>query len=139
MIAKGEWHLIRAMRNGGVSISDIARQMGLDRKTVRKALGTDCWPDDTQRPRVVRPSKLDPFRDYIRARLDGTPSLSAVRIYEEIKGQGYSGRISILKEFVHGIKEEHRIRAVVRFETLPGQQAQVVTLGGTRRSAERFW
>jgi len=125
LITKGEWHLIRAMRNGGVSISDIARQMGLDRKTVRKALVADCWPDDAAKPRVVRPSKLDPFRDYIRARLEGTPSLSAVRIYEEIAGQGYSGRISILKEFVHEIKEEHRIRAVVRFETLPGQQAQV--------------
>ena len=125
LITKGEWHLIRAMRNGGVSISDIARQMGLDRKTVRKALVADCWPDDAAKPRVVRPSKLDPFRDYIRARLEGTPSLSAVRIYEEIAGQGYSRRISILKEFVHEIKEEHRIRAVVRFEMLPGQQAQV--------------
>jgi len=60
LITKGEWHLIRAMRNGGVSISDIARQMGLDRKTVRKALVADCWPDDAAKPRVVRPSKLDP-------------------------------------------------------------------------------
>lgn len=84
MIAKGEWHLIRAMRNGGVSISDIARQMGLDRKTVRKALGTDCWPDDTQRPRVVRPSKLDP-----PWRITSGPGLREHRLYRRC---GYTRR-----------------------------------------------
>jgi transposase len=121
---KGEWHMLRAMRNEGVSISDMARCVGLDRKTVRRVLRADSWPDDDARGRVKRPSKLDPFKPYIMARLEKAP-LSAVRLYEEIRGQGYLGKMSILKEFVHEIKEEQRLRAVVRFETMPGEQSQV--------------
>jgi transposase len=121
---KGEWHMLRAMRNEGVSISEMARRVGLDRKTVQRVLSAQSWPDDDARVRVKRPSKLDPFKGYIQARLAKAP-LSAVRLYEEIRVQGYVGRMSILKEYVHAIKEEERLRAVVRFETMPGEQSQV--------------
>jgi len=33
--------------------------------------------------------------------------------------------MTILKEFVHSVKEQERLRAVVRFETVPGEQSQV--------------
>ena len=144
MIRKGERHLIRAMRNEGVSTSEIARQMGLDRKTVRKALRHESWPDDDARVRVARPSKLDVSKPYIQARLEKSP-LSAVRLLEEIRAQGYDGRMTILKDFVQSIKERERLRAVVRFETVPGQQSQVdsayagsIVAEGERRSVYAF-
>src|SRR4030042_39120 len=115
--------MLRAMGNEGVSVSEMARRGGLDRKTVRRVLRSESWPDDDARVRVKRPSKLDPFKGYIEARLEKAP-LSVVRLYEEIRGQGYTGTMSILKEFVHGVKEEQRLRAVVRFETMPGEQSQ---------------
>jgi transposase len=121
---KGEWHMLRAMANEGVSISEMGRRVGLDRKTVRRVLGAESWPDDDARVRVKRPSKLDPFKGYIEGRLAKAP-LSAVRLYEEIRGQGYVGKMTILKAYVHEIKEEQRLRAVVRFETMPGEQSQV--------------
>jgi transposase len=141
---KGEWHMLRAMHNEGVSISAMARQVGLDRKTVRRVLAAESWPEDDARRRVKRPSKLDPFKGYIRGRLEKAP-LSAVRLCEEIRRQGYTGGMSILKEYVHGIKEEHRLRAVVRFETMPGEQAQVdwakvgmLEVDGERRGVYAF-
>jgi transposase len=144
LIRKGGWHLIRAMRHDGVSTSEIARRMGLDRKTVRKALRSESWPDDDARVRVARPSKLDAYKPYIQARLEGAP-LSAVRLYEEIRAQGYCGRMTILKDFVQSIKERERLRAVVRFETVPGQQSQVdwacagsIVSDGERRSVYAF-
>jgi transposase len=144
LIRKGEWHLIRAMMNEGLSVSDIARRMGLDRKTVRKALRSESWPDDDSRARVARPSKLDPYKPFIEVRLESA-SLSAVRLFEEIRGQGYNGRMTILKEFVHSVKEQERLRAVVRFETVPGEQSQVdwahagnLLVDGERRGVYAF-
>ena len=143
MIRKGEWHLIRAMMNDGLSVSEIARRMGLDRKTVRKALRCESWPDDDARVRVRRASKLDAFKGYIRARLEKSP-LSAVRIFEEIVRQGYSGKITVVKDYVRSLKEEERLRAVVRFETVPGEQSQVdwahagsLLVDGDRQAEER--
>jgi transposase len=144
LIRKGEWHLIRAMKNDGLSTSEIARRMGLDRKTVRKALRSEGWPDDDARVRVARPSKLDAFKPFIEARLEKS-ALSAVRLFEEIRAQGYCGRMTILKDFVQSIKERERLRAVVRFETVPGQQSQVdwayagsIVSDGERRSVYAF-
>jgi hypothetical protein len=78
---KGEWQMLRAMSNEGVSISEMARRVGLDRKTVRRVLRSESWPDDDARVskipgqsgRVKRPSKLDPFKGYIEARLEKAP------------------------------------------------------------------
>ena len=144
MTRKGEWHMLRAMRNEGVSISEMARRVGLDRKTVRRVLRSDSWPDDNARMRVRRPSKLDPFKGYIEARLEKA-LLSAVRLFEEIRVQGYTGGMSILKELVQALKEEERLRAVVRFETMPGEQSQVdwaqvgmLSVDGERRPLYAF-
>ena len=38
---------------------------------------------------------------------------------------GYQGKMTVLKDFIRSVKGEHNRRAVMRFETLPGQQAQV--------------
>ena len=62
----------------------------------------------TRKSRQVS-SKLDPFREYLLARM-----LS-----------GYSGSRSILKEFMHPFRVMAKERATVRFETPPGRQAQV--------------
>jgi len=144
LIGKGEWHMIRVMKNEGVSVSEIARRMGLDRKTVRNALRCESWPDDDARVRVTRSSKLDAYKPYIEARLEKAP-LSAVRLFEEIRAQGYDGRMTILREFVGSVKEEDRLRAVVRFETVPGEQSQVdwgnagsLVVDGQRRNLYAF-
>ncbi|MED4871215.1 helix-turn-helix domain-containing protein, partial [Geobacillus stearothermophilus] len=36
MITRGEFFMIKEMYERGMSISDIARELGIDRKTVRK-------------------------------------------------------------------------------------------------------
>jgi transposase len=51
--------------------------------------------------------------------------LAYTSLLREIKAQGYTGSMTILKDFVRQIKGE-RVRAITeRFETLPAQQAQV--------------
>ena len=76
------------------------------------------------KPRKLRASKLDPYKPYLKACLDEF-DLPTTTLLREIKAQGYSGSLTILKEFVRQVKGE-RIRAITeRFETLPARQAQV--------------
>ena len=50
---------------------------------------------------------------------------SALRIWEKVQEQGFEGSYSIVKHFVRGKKEQLDEKATVRFETMPGLQAQV--------------
>lgn len=74
--------------------------------------------------REARPSKLDPFKDYIQQRINEYP-LSALRIYREIQEQGFTGKYTIVKDYLRKIRPDERITAILRYETKPGVQAQV--------------
>ena len=86
-------------------------------KTVRRLLRP-------KKPRKPRRSKLDPFRPVIHE-LVCTGQLSAVLVLEEIRALGYRGGYSVLKQYVRTIRPKARRRAHLRFETEPGEQAQV--------------
>lgn len=97
------------------------RILKVDRKKVRSALKAESAPKYVRRS---EPSILDPSKSYIDTRLDSY-SLTASKILNEVKGQGYSGSYGILNKYVQSKKGELRSRAVMRFETLPGEQSQV--------------
>ena len=122
MIEVKRWMTIRKMHADGVSVSEIARQTGCDRKTVRKHMERETIPLYDKKNK--KSSKLDPFKEHINARLQIAP-FSAVILFEEIEKMGYQGKLTILKDFIRSEKGEYNRRAVMRFETLPGQQAQV--------------
>jgi transposase len=61
----------------------------------------------------------------IEARLAAYPQLSAVRLLDEMRAAGYTGRYTQLKVLVRRIRPTPRSEAVIRFETPPGRQAQV--------------
>ena len=59
------FELVRQLREDGLTITAIANQIPLDRKTIRKYLNTDRFPDwyGTDSPKRV--SKLAPYKDYL--------------------------------------------------------------------------
>jgi transposase len=125
MIEKEEWVLIRSLAyklKQGLSISEIARQTGHDRKTVRKYLSAEQKPQYSTGQKI---SKLDPYKDYIKLRLKEVPEISNRRILREIKAQGYTGSRSILGDFIKPWRQEKQKEAIIRFETMPGEQSQV--------------
>src|SRR4030043_1860932 len=73
----------------------IARQLGIDPKTVRRALKQETFSPTPPQPRA---SKLDAFKDKIGEILNRYRTISAVRIHEEIQKLGYSGGISTLRD-----------------------------------------
>jgi transposase len=125
MIPQEVWVMIKSLQQQGLSIRAIARQLGVDRNTVRRALRRNGLPKYTRT--TPRRSKLDPFKPYLQQRLAACPELTAVRLYQEIQPQGYTGQCSILRDFLRPLRQEHRRlgKLTVRFETAPGQQGQV--------------
>jgi transposase len=113
---------IRQLRERKVSISEIARECGIDRKTVRALLLHG--PPGLRTTRSPRPSPLDPFKPYLKARVAQIP-LSAVRLLEEIQARGYTGQYGLVKNFVRPLRQGRSLVATLRYETDPGVQAQV--------------
>jgi transposase len=104
------------------SIREIARTLGISRNTVRKYLKAPGLP--TARPRPRRPSKLDPLKDHVRARrAEGVEN--CVVLLRELRAQGYTGGYSILTDYVRPLRFGRSVKATVRFDTRPAEQAQV--------------
>ena len=99
--------MIHDLHRQGLSIQAIARRTGHDRKTVRKYLQLGLEPP-VYGPRQPRPSLLDPYKDYIRGRLQATPALSASRLLREIRELGYPGGATIVKDVVRQLRPAGR-------------------------------
>ncbi len=89
--------LLRHYLEEGLSQTEIAELLGMNRKTVARWIqGGELDRDLDEpvrykpRPPVVR--KLDPYKAIIQARLEAYPKLSAVRLLEEIRAAGYAAR-----------------------------------------------
>jgi transposase len=100
----------------------IARRLGVDVKTVRRAIRSKEPPGTQERAR--RPSILDPYKPRIREILEEHSDLSAVRILEEIKKDGYPGEVTTVRKYVARLKKKKR-RAFLRLSFPPGDAAQV--------------
>ena len=81
MVTHGELFMIHKLRQDGLSISEIPRRTGQDRKTIRKYLrrGTRGPADG---PRAPREGLLDPFRDYISKSLPPIPTFLLLGLCE---------------------------------------------------------
>lgn len=128
-MVRGEERLdIKRAYREGVSISELARKTGHDRKTIRKIVTAKEEPEQALNGAAPgghrRVSKLDPFKDYVLERMKAGVS-NAARLLREIRDRGYQGEISTLRNFMRPYRPALANKATVRFETPLGQQAQV--------------
>jgi len=68
VITLGEIVLIHDLKRQGLSVSAIARKLGMDRKTVRKHLEVGISAPGYS-PRANHPRLIAPYEDYLRARI----------------------------------------------------------------------
>jgi transposase len=114
-------HTIHELATQGKSIHFIATSLGIARNTVRKYLRGSPPP----KPRPARPSKLDPFKDQVRRWISEDHLYNCDTMFSRLQAQGYTGRISILKDFVHPLRPPKAGHGpVLRYETKPGEQLQ---------------
>jgi len=76
-------------------------------------------------PRQRRGSKLDAFESIADQLLKRYPHMTATRVFEELKKQGYKGGYTVVRERVKQLRSRPNKPLVVRFETAPGVQAQM--------------
>lgn len=79
---------IHALHRQGITISEIARRTGHDRKTIRSYLRGDREPGVRKR---AAPDVFEPFTDYVTARLIEDPHLWAVTLLDELRPLGFEG------------------------------------------------
>jgi transposase len=106
----------------GEPVLALARAYDVDPKTIR------AWRRrGVYRPRERRsyPSTLDPYVEWIRARAPEVEYNAAV-LHRELVVQGFTGSPVIVRRFVQPLRvAAHSVVATMRYETAPGQQAQV--------------
>lgn len=107
----------------GEGIKTIARELGVDRKTVKRWRRQGQWqPRQSQaRPRGVAP--------YLEQLTQRGPEVgwNAVVLHRELQGLGFTGGVQQVRRAIRPWRAEARWAAVatVRYETGPGEQAQV--------------
>jgi transposase len=98
------WEEIQQRHAAGQNVSQIARAVGKDRKTVRRYLATLAPPPA---PYVVRPRPagltsptLQPFVSYLQDRWQAGCT-NVRRLYNELVERGYTGSYSLLRGALH--------------------------------------
>ncbi|MFD8219438.1 transposase [Streptomyces sp. NPDC059697] len=86
---------MHALTDTGRSYSSAARELGLDRRTVRKYAHARTWHEVVRRP-PRRPSNLDPYLDYLQQRWDEGEH-SAKILHQELLAKGYLGHYQRVK------------------------------------------
>lgn len=124
MLELGKLVMILELHRQGLSVSAIARQCGVDRKTIRKyierGLETPAYG-----PRHARATVIDDFAGYLRERVTAYPGLTGRRLFRELKALGYQGGYTVVTDFLREVRPAAERRYEVRFETPPGEQGQV--------------
>jgi transposase len=124
VIRLGELVMILDLFRQGLSVSAISRQLGVDRKTVRKYLERGLEAP-TYGPRLPRPRLLNGFIPYLHERVTAYPGLSGRRLLRELRERGYEGGYTAVTDALRDIRPATSAPFEVRFETPPGFQAQV--------------
>lgn len=120
MLSRDQTMDILFLHKQGHSIRRIAHDTGHSRNTVRRILREGA-PRPFHTP--SRPSKLDPFKDYLRQRFE-EHGLSGVRLTQEIRKMGFSGSERLVRRFLATLRVRMPSHLTTRFETPPGEQAQ---------------
>jgi hypothetical protein len=114
-----DWALIRRLVADGVPQRQVARDLGIGRATVARAVASD-GPPKYERPTV--PTSFTPFELAVRQLLVTTPDMPATVIAERV---GWTGSITWFREHVRRLRPEHRpVDPSDRLTWLPGDAAQ---------------
>ena len=140
MLGGGKMKELYELKGEDCSIRGIARELGISRNTVRKYVRSPEVPKPMTRAK--RGTKLDAYKEYIDVRLaEGLEN--CVVLLREIRELGYDGCYATLTKYVRHRRRPRQPKATMRFETGPGEQAQVdwevVSYKGEDGRRHRMW
>lgn len=104
--------------------AELSRRYNCDPRTIDRYIKIAKGEIEAGTQKREYKSKLDEFKPIIINKVDKY-GCTAKAVYQLIQKKGYTGKYSILANFVKKHKEEETQKATIRFETNPGLQAQV--------------
>jgi transposase len=122
MLKEAEVREVLSRIERGERIKAIARELGVDRKTIKRWRRVGGW----YRQKRKRPRTIDGFTDFI-SRRGPEVGWNGVVLYRELSGLGFTGSYQNVQRHVQPLRCQNRWAelATVRYETGPGEQAQV--------------
>jgi transposase len=117
-----EWAQVRAMAADGVAQREIARRLGINRRTVKR-LAEACEPPSYSR--APAGSMLDPLEPVICRLLRDWPDIKAPRVTEVLRDDyGYGGSVDLVRRRLRALRPRQE-RPSQRTGYRPGQVMQV--------------
>jgi transposase len=117
-----EWAQVRAMVADGVTQREIARRLGINRRTVKRLA------EASEPPRYERASAgsmLDPLEPVIRRLLEEWSGIKAPRVTEVLRNDyGYDGSVDLVRRRIAALRPREE-RPAQRTGYRPGQVMQV--------------
>jgi transposase len=118
-----EWAQVRAMAADGVTQREIARRLGINRRTVRRLVEASEPP---RYERALAGSMLDPLEAVIRRAMKECPQIRAPRVTEMLREDyGYVGSVDLVRRRMAALRPPSRERPAQRTGYRPGQVMQV--------------
>lgn len=121
MIRINMYTTIITLYKQGNSQRNIAKLTRIDRKTVRKIINRYVESGTESPAPYERSSALDSWHEQVIELLE--KNLSYIRIFEELKIQGYTKSYGSLTRYIKKYKIQNN--SCIRFHTLAGEEAQV--------------
>ncbi|MEK7862331.1 MAG: IS21 family transposase [Chloroflexota bacterium] len=106
-----------------LSQQKIADRVGIARRTVRSVIK---GRRTLAAPRAPRVSQLDSFDAAVKKELERVPSMNAPAMLERLRGLGYTGGISVLRDRMRVLRPKPHIEVFSHFEDVrPAQRLEV--------------
>ncbi len=122
-------HEIVQRHQAGASIRSIAKDLGISRGAVVRALARVQAQRAGQAAPLPEPhprqSIIDPFEPILKELLAKYPNLTVERAWQELRQRGFPGGYTVVRQRVRQLRPQPTPIPVPRFETGPGQQAQM--------------
>lgn len=122
-------HQIVRRHHEGASNRVIAKELGISRGAVERALAQVQAQRDGQAAAVPKPRRrgsiIDAYEPILKELLGRYPNLTAERALQELQARGFRGQYTTARERIKLLRPRAAAKPVPRFETGPGLQAQM--------------
>ena len=116
-----EWARVRALAADGLSQREIARRLGINRRTIVRMLASEEPPRYRRAPAG---SRLDPFEPLLRSLLEQWPQIKAPRASEILREYGYRVSVDVVRRRLRELRPPV-VRPAQRTGYRPGQVLQL--------------
>lgn len=130
--AKRLFEAVHAVTGTGRSLSAMARELGLNRRTVAKYSRATSWQECVRRTPPRRTTSLDPYLEYLQQRWDEGEHVAKV-LHQEITTKGYQGHYQRVKMAIAPLRRGLPIDTPRERPPSPRQVARWITTAPHRR------